>query len=60
MCLVLVLKHRGGSTVVCELVLPVNMYIVCCNFVMILCRLDMCYKLLQQICCVLVPDHKLS
>ena len=40
----------GGSTVVCELVMPVNMYIVRCNLVMILCRFDTCHKLLYVVC----------
>ena len=33
----------------CELVLPVNMYIVRCNFAMILCRFDLRYKLLASV-----------
>ena len=34
---------------VCKLVLPVNMCIVRCNFVMILCRFDPRYKLLVSV-----------
>ena len=51
----LVHKHWGGSTVVCERVVPVNTCLVCCNL-MILCRVDLRYKLLVavNICCVLV------
>ena len=33
-------------TVMCELVLLVNMYILCCNLVMTLCRVDLRYNLL--------------
>ena len=49
MCLALVLKHWGGSTVVCELVVPVNMCIVRCNLVVILCRFDLRYTLLVSV-----------
>ena len=43
--------HKSGfemHCVVCERVVPVNMCIVCCNL-MILCRVDLRYKLLVAV-----------